>query len=73
MYSFRSASRSASSSGVLAFASSWSMYLGFEEENIFSGGYAAGPDHSDTLSEVIQYLKGIAEAAKGEDDPDSSE
>ena len=54
-------------------ASSWSMYLGFEEENIFSGGYAAGPDHSDTLSEVIQYLKGIAEAAKGDDDPDSSE
>ena len=49
------------------------MDLGFEEENIFSGGYAAGPDHSDTLSEVIQYLKGIAEAAKGEDDPDSSE
>lgn len=47
-------------------ANSWSMYIILEGGNISSGGYAAGPDHSDTLSEVIQYLKGFVDATKDE-------
>lgn len=37
-------------------ASNWSMYIKFEKGNIDSNGYAVGPDHSDTLNQVLSYL-----------------
>ncbi len=40
-------------------ASNWSMYFKFEKGVIDSDGYASGPDHRDTLGEVLRYLDGV--------------
>lgn len=40
-------------------ASSWNLSIYFEKGHISSGGYAAGPDHSDALSEIEKYLAGM--------------
>lgn len=40
-------------------ASNWSMYIKFEKGTIDSDGYATGPDHSDTLHEVLHYLEAV--------------
>lgn len=40
-------------------ASGWSMDFRFEKGTIDSGGYAVGPDHHDTLNEVLRYLEGL--------------
>ncbi len=40
-------------------ASSWSMDFKFEGGSIHSGGYATGPDNSQTLSRIIDYLKKV--------------
>ena len=47
-------------------ASSWSLSIYFEKGNISSSGYAAGPDHSDALSEIERYLAGMFK--KGNED-----
>jgi hypothetical protein len=40
-------------------ASSWSLYMKFEKGSISSSGYAAGPDHSDVLRAIEEYLESI--------------
>lgn len=40
-------------------ASNWSMYFKFEKGTIDSSGYASGPDHHDTLREVLRYLDAL--------------
>ena len=40
-------------------ASGWSMNFEFEGGNIDSGGYANGPDHADTLNDVLRYLNAL--------------
>jgi hypothetical protein len=35
------------------------MYFKFEKGVIDSDGYASGPDHRDTLGEVLRYLDGV--------------
>ena len=55
-------------------ASNWSMYFKFEKGVIDSDGYASGPDHRDTLGEVLRYLDGIyKELTKSEADTDEKE
>lgn len=45
-------------------ASNWSFSISFEKGSISSSGYASGPDHSDTLGRINQYLKGLYDALK---------
>jgi len=40
-------------------ASNWSMEIICEGGSITTGGYAVGPDHSDTLGKVLKYLNAI--------------
>lgn len=43
---------------------SWSMDFSFEGGSISSSGYAAGPDHSDTLDAILKYLKELYDELK---------
>lgn len=45
-------------------ASGWSLYMKFDGGSISSGGYATGPDHSDTLHKIIKYLSAVYDALK---------
>ncbi|MBO4658806.1 MAG: hypothetical protein J5637_04225 [Prevotella sp.] len=45
-------------------ASNWSLSFTFEKGSISSGGYAAGPDHSDVLGRIIRYLTAIYDEQK---------
>ncbi len=47
-------------------ASSWSMDIDLEGGSISSNGYAAGPDYSDALDEILNYLKAVADTAAKE-------
>lgn len=49
-------------------ASSWSLSIYFEKGDISSSGYAAGPDHSDALSEIERYLAGMFKKGNEETD-----
>lgn len=40
-------------------ASSWSLYIRFEEGSISSRGYASGPDHYEALRKIEAYLIGL--------------
>ena len=41
-------------------ATGWSMYIRFEGGEVSSSGYATGPDHYDTLNQILQYLSQVA-------------
>ena len=41
-------------------ATGWSMGIRFEGGSIDSGGYATGPDHHDTLNNILRYLMEVA-------------
>ena len=49
-------------------ASSWSLSIYFEKGDISSSGYAAGPDHSDVLTEIERYLAGMFKKGNEETD-----
>ena len=53
-------------------ASNWSFSISFENGSISSSGYASGPDHSDTLGQINQYLMGLYNALKPQT-PDDKE
>lgn len=40
-------------------ASNWSMFIRLDGGDISSSGYATGPDHHDTLSQIVRYLIGL--------------
>ncbi|MBR5085142.1 MAG: hypothetical protein IKX33_11145 [Prevotella sp.] len=53
-------SREYSPEMMITDATSWSMSIYFEGGSINSSGYAAGPDHSDTLNSILKYLSELA-------------
>lgn len=48
-------------------ASNWSLEIALEGGIISSDGYAVGPDHSDTLNNILNYLESIYEALTKKD------
>ena len=37
----------------------WNMHIMFEKGDISSGGYMAGPDKGEVLSEILKYLRSV--------------